>query len=315
MTPDRLHAAALVFALLMPGSAVLMPGSAPAQDSGLSFLRTGTNAEAAAMGDSQVSNSRDAFSSYWNPAGLAAATDNSVSGSYHAWVGSTRIYAGAMRLRAGAKGGFGLYFTANGTDDLEARDAPGPPNETFSVQFMTVGASYGRSFGPFRAGVTVKYLTERIYAQSASGYGLDFGLQADLLTDGLRAGAALQNVGAMSELAEVSTELPTLIRAGLTVFPFRLLMSDDNATLLRTILTTEVVHVLPDETTQLHIGLGVEVLDVIDLRAGYISNDALRRYSFGLGFGYESFVFDYAFLPFESGFEGPGHVLTLTYVW
>ncbi len=267
------------------------------------------------MGDSQVASSRDAFSTYWNPAGLAAATRNSASGSYHAWVGSTQIYAGAVRLRAGTNGGFGFYVTANGTDDLEARDEPGAPAGTFSVQFVNAGAAYGRAFGPVRAGLTAKFLTERIYTQSSSGYGFDVGIQADLLSNGLHVGAALQNVGEMGELIDDATELPTMVRAGAAFFPLRLLTSDDDATLLRTVITTEVVHVFPNETTQFHAGVGVEVLDVIDMRAGFISNDALRRYSFGLGFGYESFAFDYAFLPFESGFEGPGHVLTLTYSW
>lgn len=296
-------------------SVLMLNTWAYAQDSGLSFLRTGTNAEAAAMGDSQVANSRDAFSTFWNPAGLAAATHNSASGSYHAWVGSTQIYAGAVRLGVGARGGLGFFITASGNDDLEARDGPGPPDETFGVQFLNVGAAFGRSIGPFRVGVAAKYLSERIYTQDASGYGFDFGIQADVVNDGVRFGAALQNVGKMEELLDESTELPTTIRVGVTAFPFSLLMSDDAATLLQTTLSAEMVHVFPDETSQIHVGVGVEVLEVIDVRAGYVSNDALRSYSFGLGFGYESFVFDYAFLPFERGFDGPGHVLSLTYFW
>ena len=285
------------------------------QESGLSFLRSGTNAHAAAMGDSQVASSRDAFSTYWNPAGLAAATENSASGSYHAWIGDTQIFATAVRLGVGDNGAVGLFATASGTDDLEARDEPGPPDGNFSVQFVNAGAAYGRSIGPLRAGITAKYLTERIFTESSSGYAFDFGVQTDLLSDGLQLGAALQNVGQMTDLVDDATELPTLVRLGAAFLPVRVLMEEDDATLLSTVVSGEVVHIFPEEITQVHVGVAARVLEVLELRAGYISNDALRRYSFGMGFGYQGVIFDYAFLPFESGFEGPGHVLTLSYQW
>ena len=47
----------------------------------------------------------------------------------------------------------------------------------------------------------------------------------------------------------------------------------------------------------------------------FITNDELRDFTFGVGLHVETLFFDYAYLPFEGGFEGPGHVLTLTYVW
>lgn len=308
MTVPRLSVLILLFAML---------GTIPAyaQESGLAFLRMGPNAESAGMGDAHVASSRDAFSTFWNPAGLAAAERNSAAGSYQGWVGDVKIFAAAVRLGAGSDGAFGLFVTANGTDDLEARDLPGPSNGDFSVQFVNAGLAYARTFGPVHAGATAKYLTERIYTESSSGYGFDFGVQADVLSEGLYLGAALQNVGRMTELLDESTELPMLVRLGGAFFPLRVLMSDDDATLLETEIVAEVVHIIPENVTQIHAGVGAEMLDVITLRTGYISNDSLRKYSFGLGFEYQGVIFDYAFLPFESGFEGPGHVLTLTYEW
>ena len=281
----------------------------------MAFLTMGTNAEAAAMGDAQVAFSRDAFSTYWNPAGLAAADLNSVSASYHAWIGNTQTYAAATRLGVGENSAFGLFVTANGSDDLDAFSEAGTPEGTFSVQYVSAGVGYGRSFGPLRAGVTAKYLAERIYTESASGYGIDLGLQASMLDEGLHLGAAVQNLGSMNDLVNEDTELPTAVRLGGAVFPLRVLMSEDEATLLETVVTAEFVYFMPREISQVHIGVGAEVLDVIELRLGYITNDDARRYSFGLGFGYEGFVFDYAFLPLEGGFQGPGHMLTLSYLW
>lgn len=309
-----MHSTALRTLLLLLAGAVLTP-SARAQSSDLAFLRVGTNAAAGAMGDASVAHSRDAFSTYWNPAGLAAAPTNSLALSYHAWVADVQTYALATRFRAGERGGFGLFVTAQGADDLEARTAPGDPDGTFNVQYISTGVAYGRAFGPVRAGITAKFLSERIYTERANGYAVDLGLQADVLQNGLQLGVAYQNLGEMNELATDPTALPRTLRAGAAVFPFRILTFDDNATLLSTMVAAEVVHLFSTETTQLHLGAGVRLFDVLDFRGGYITNDALRQFTLGLGLNYESFRFDYAYLPFENDFQGPGHLLTLSYDW
>ena len=297
---------ALVFSMAIPSRG---------QESGLAFLRIGTNAAALAMGDAQVAHSRDAFSTYWNPAGLAAAPSNTVAVAHHLWVGDVRTYALASRFRAGASGGVGFFVTATGSGDLEARDGPGEATGLFDAQFLSAGASYGRSLGPLRAGATLKFLTERIFTDQATGVAVDFGLQVDLLQNLLQLGAALQNVGEMSELNAQATRLPRLLRVGAAVFPFRILTLDDDAPVLNTFVTAEVLHSFTDESTQYHFGLSAEVMELVTVRAGYITNDALRDLSFGGGLRFGGMIFDYALLPFAEGFGGTGHILTLSYGW
>lgn len=294
---------------------LLLVGEAKGQDSGLAFLRIGTNAAAGAMGDAQVSNSNDAFSTYWNPAGLAAATSNSAGLSHHIWVAQTRTYSLAARFSSGNNGGVGLFLTALDSGDIEARENPGSPDGVFDAQFVSVGASYGRSFGPVRLGTSVKYLSERIFTNNATGYAFDFGLQADLFNEGLKLGAALQNIGEMSELSEVATELPRTLRAGVSLYPFRVLAMTDGTVLLNAFVTGEVSHIFPSETTRYHLGLAAEVVELVTVRAGYVTNDALRGITIGGGLGSNGFLFDYAFMPFDDGFDGPGHVLSLLYLW
>lgn len=294
---------------------VLVSMPAMAQDSGLAFLRIGTNAAAGAMGDTQVSNTQDAFSTYWNPAGLAAATSNSAALSHHIWVAQTRTYSLAGRFAAGSNGGAGLFLTALDSGDLEARENPGDPDGIFNAQFVSVGGSYGYALGDVRLGVTAKFLSERIFTNSATGYAFDFGLQADLFDKGLKLGAALQNLGEMSELNEIATELPRTARAGLSLFPFRVLAMVDGTVLLNAFITAEVSHVFPTETTRYHFGAAAEVVELVTVRAGYVTNDALRGFTLGGGLGSNGFLFDYAFMPFDDGFDGPGHVLSLLYLW
>ena len=58
-----------------------------------------------------------------------------------------------------------------------------------------------------------------------------------------------------------------------------------------------------------------EVLETLVVRAGYLTNDELRDFSAGLGLTITDLQFDYTLLPFESGFGGPAHILTLSYAW
>lgn len=286
-----------------------------AQETGLAFLRLGVNASAMAVGDAQTALTRDAFSVYWNPAGLAAASSNSVALSHHIWIADTRTYTAAARFRAGERGGVGLFVTATDSE-LEQRSQPTPePDGTFSVSGLNASAAYGRTLGPVRAGVAVKYLTERIFGYSSNGYAIDAGLQYDLGQDFASLGVALQNLGSMSDLAEEATELPTLLRGGVAVSPLSVQARSDGATVLDATFIAEVSHVFTDAYTRVHLGTAIDVLDLVTVRAGYITNDDLRSLTFGGGLMLEGIQFDYAFLPFEEGFEGPGHVLSLLYTW
>ncbi len=292
----------------------LLPLSASAQ-AGLAFLRIGSNASAAAMGDAQTASTRDAFSTYWNPAGLGGSAGNSAAFSHHIWIGSTRTYSAAGRFQAGEQGGFGAFVTAMDSGDLEAREGPGDPDGFFNAQFVSVGGSYGLAVGSVRLGATAKFLSERIFASSAEGYAFDFGAQADLFDGGLRFGAALQHIGKMNTLSAEATELPATVRAGVAVYPFRVVTMTDNAVLLNAYFTGEVSHVLPTETTRIHVGAAVQVEDLVIIRAGYITNDELRGPTVGGGLGTSGLLFDYAFVPFDGGFGGAGHVLSLLYAW
>ncbi len=286
-----------------------------AQESGLSFLQLGVDARAAGMGDAQVSVSEGAFATFWNPAGVAGTADHQVALSHHIWVGDVRTYAAAGRFRLGPRSGAGFAVTATSSGDLELRERPGPPDGTFDVQFLSVGGSLGRQVGPARVGVTGRYISEEVFTERASGYGFDLGVQSDLASGALQIGAAVHNLGEMGELNAEATDLPTTVRVGVAIQPFRILAVDDDFTLLNTMFVAEWSHLVPDERSRLHIGVEAEALDVLTARAGLITNDALRSGTLGLGLRYESLIFDYALVLFEGGFGGPGHILTLSYAW
>ena len=314
--PDaaRSRRSALVFTLAVLIAGV---GSLPArsQDNGLAFLRIGVDAEGLARGDAGVASAHNAFATYWNPAGLASDTGNQVAVSHHIWIADVRTYAAAAKFALGEKTGVGIAMTATGAGDLQARESPGEALGFFDAQFVSAGLSLGRRIGVLRAGVSVKYLSERIYTNSANGYAFDVGVQAGLLDGGLNVGAALQNVGKMERLNAQATRLPRILRAGVELFPFRILAYLDDTPLLNTALLLETTYNTVTESTQFHVGLSGEVLETVTVRAGYLSDDVLRDFSFGVGLVVSELTFDYALLPFEQGFGGPAHVFSVAFAY
>lgn len=308
-----LHSAASLVLLFGPASITDLHLTASGQESGLSFLTVGTDAAAVARGDASTASARGAFATYWNPAGLAITGKNEVALSHHIWIDGVKTYALAARFGVGTGSGLGLFITGTDSGELEARDQPGPPTGTFETQFLNFGGSYAVTMGRVRAGITAKYITERIFNDSASGYGIDLGLHASFLRDGLHIGAVLQNLGEMSDLRARATELPRTIRVGTQFFPFRVANGLDGTSLVDISISVDVSHNTVDDNTRIHVGADGQVLDVLIARLGYMSNDRLRGYSAGLGLHIAELTFDYALVPFEDGFDGPAHILSLSY--
>ena len=284
------------------------------QDTGLSFLRIGVNARGGSMGDAQVASARNAFATYWNPAGLASG-NRSIAGSHRIWVGDVRAYDIAAQLPAGSNSSWGLSLTATDSGDMEARTQPGPPEGMFSAQFINAGVSYARAIRGLRIGITGRYLRERIFDTDASGYAFDAGIQADLLSSSLNVGASVRNIGRMGELEFERTPLPRLLQGGIALSPLQIVGYADNVRLLDLALALESSHLFDDNLTRLHVGISVKVMELVDLRGGYVSSDELRDYTFGLGLSFDGIYADYAYIPFEGGFDGPGHILSLLYHW
>ncbi|MDX1429561.1 MAG: hypothetical protein R3282_04700, partial [Rhodothermales bacterium] len=234
--------------------------------------------------------------------------------SHHIWIGDVRTYALAGRFWWGSRSALGLFVTSSSSGDIELRDTPGPPQGVFDAQFLAAGVAYGRHVGPVRVGASFKYLSEEIFSERASGYAFDFGGQSEVVDRAVSVGVAVRNVGRMSELNAEATELPTTLRAGFEFRPLRILTVDDES-VVDVALAIDLAHLIPDQRTQYHLGLAAEILDVLILRGGAITNDTVRQFTGGVGFRYEAFHFDYGFVTFETGFGGPGHILTLGYSW
>jgi len=289
-----------------------LASSARAQQSGLDFLEIGPDAAGLALGDAGIAVVEGPFASERNPAALAEGSGTTLSLTHHAWITDVRTVGAAARFDLGARTGLGLYVRATGTGDIEARDQPGEPDGFFDAQFVAAGLAVGRKLGPVEAGAAVKLLSERIFGFSATGVAADIGLRARP-ADGIRLAAVYQHAGSMDALDQVRSRLPRTLRGAVAVYPFRVLTEDDGAILAEAFVTVEVSRNIPEERTQWHLAASAHVLDTVQARLGYLTEDDLRGVSFGVGVGLSHFQVDYALLPFEQGFGGAGHIFTLSY--
>ena len=308
-------------------AAALAPCHATAGQTNLQFLVTGIDAEAAGIGDAGIGSSQAAFASFWNPAAVAdaglagargfydgstrAEAEHEIGIAHHIWVGATRTYGAGGRFRAGRSGGVAVFAIAT---DTEAQSSVGPTG-TAGATYLETGATYARSFGSLLIGLTGKFIAQSVSSANSSGFAMDAGIIADVFDHGVRMGASLLHVGRMSELPTIDTELPTTLRLGLALYPFRIVAVDDGFPLLDLMFALEVSQGLVEERMRVHVGASGVLLETLVARVGYVTNDPLRGPTMGLGLSYEALNFDYAVIPFEDGFGGPGHILTLTYGW
>ncbi len=287
-----------------------MCASAQTAETGLTFLKRGVGARNIAMGESGVAGFSDGFSMYYNPALPASARKASIALMHNQWVQDVSgQYIGAVVPLESWSLGFHASYAS--VDDIEAREKPGPADGTFTASNFSTGLTASFHISDDLAfGLTAKYLFEKIFVDVADGYAFDFGVTLTPFTEGdltgIVIGISLQNLGSMSELRSVASELPAHARYGVsysTAFPWT------NGTLR---LATDGVSFFKG-STHLHIGAEVDYSEMFFLRLGYQHNYDLKNVSLGIGASYSLLRFDYSFVPFLESF-GTSHTIALNIV-
>lgn len=273
-----------------------------AGNSGLSFLKIGVGARSLAMGDIMTLDKPDPSSLYHNPASMGLSNHSMLMLMHREWVEDTRIeYFGALIPVGKFRFGVGINLTS--VDNIEIRTVPGPSQGTFSSKNSTLGLSASYGFDNISFGFTGKFLYEKFLIDEATGYALDIG--AIYNTPWMfQIGLAINNIGSMNALRIESSKLPTMIRiGGSTAFNIK----DINSAI---VAVTEFVSVFREQKSHIHIGTEFCYQDMFSLRAGIQTNYQSRFFSTGVGFKYNIFAVDYAFVPFEYDF-GSTHTISV----
>lgn len=252
-------------------------------------------------GGVNVANVRGLNSMFSNVAGLAFVENIEVGYT------NTMLYGGRSGLTSGASvntfglgirvfesGVAGVYVMAMGFGEIDITRYDSPEagnNGTFSPSYMTINVAYAHSFtNTIHGGVVLKVVNESTDNVSASGFGVDAGIQyVTGMYDELKFGISLKNWGpAMKyggtglslqmvntagnnftvETRQAEIELPTCLNIGLS-YDFLFEKWDQRLTAAAAFTSNAF---LRDNFT---VGLEYSLLNRFQLRCGYIMQSGL----------------------------------------
>lgn len=293
------------------------------------FLEIGPGAPASALGGAFVSVANDATALYWNAAGTALFTKNELAIFHANWIADTKFdYAGLVIPLSGI-GSIGLSFTSLSIGDEKVRtvEMPEGTGEFYNASDIAMGLSYAMSLTDrFSIGLTLKYIQQSIWHESASALALDAGtiFRTDLL-NGLVIGASISNFGTKMRMDGRDTrsfgrvdennmgsnervpfniemdswDLPLLFQIGVST---NVIKTED----FRVLASLDALH--PSNNYEsLNAGVELAYKEFLFVRGGFrniLLQDAEGGLSFGIGLNSkllftEDFVrFDYAYRDF-----------------
>lgn len=261
---------------------------------GMSFLKVGVDARAAAMGNAYCASTTDAAAMYWNPAGLAGASSNSVVLMHNIWLQDIFHEFAAAQIMTGRHSlGVSLNWMRVPGIQLRGESATEEPDGETSVDYVSLGFSYATIlFEDWYAGIQLKYLYERYYLENANGYAIDIGIMRKLPVAGMLWGITLQNIGKMGKVRDKKTNLPVLVRTGINyTIPWHIFNNYP-------VLVADYL-LVADDVSQLGLGTEVSVFNNLALRTGYIFSHESAHITLGVGVAYSVYDFAYAYVPYK----------------
>lgn len=293
------------------------------------FLEIPVGAAAVGMGQAFVSVAGDASTLYWNPAGISGIMQSQLYAAHTVWLAGTSFDYAALVLPIGGIGSFGLSFTSLTMPDMSVRtvELPEGTGEFFSAGDMAIGLSYALTLTDrFSIGFTGKYIQQKIWHESATGFALDAStmFRTDLL-NGMVIGATISNFGTSMQMQGRDTRTFTRVDPTKTgsndQIPYDIEMNSWDLPLFMQIgVSTNVVKndqfkwlvavdaVHPNDNYEsVNAGTELSYQDFIFLRAGYSSlfqQESEGGLSLGVGInsgnllGTTGVKFDYAYRNF-----------------
>lgn len=166
--------------------------------SGANFLQIPVGAKATAMACAVVGNIQDASSVFWNPAGLVKVNSVQAHFSYMKWFDLFDFNAASLAYNAEDYGVFAISMIVFSTDGIEVttEESPNGTGRFYDAQDLALGLTFSRYLTDrFSFGVTVKYVSQKIWNESANGVAFDIGTQYQLDFQNLTIAMTMSNFG------------------------------------------------------------------------------------------------------------------------
>ncbi len=308
--------------LLIVGAGVSLRARAQSNtklaQTGMQFLSVITDARAAAMAGAVTTLRMQSASLFFNPACMAE-TDRQMdfSAGYNQWIADIKHYTGSISYRplSGDLGVFGFslqmvdYGEILGTS--VANNAIGyVDNGTIKASGVALGVGYAKALSDaFSVGGQVRYVHQSLGSSdvpSADGgveskknavsvASFDFGT---IFKPGLKSFAFGMSVRNFSQEIKYETEqfeLPITFTLGVSMDVMDFL--NDRSFVHSFYVSIDAVH-NRDYYEQVFFGGECDLLDVLDLRAGYVTSSDEMGATFGFGVHQYGLAVDYAYTPY-----------------
>ena len=292
------------------------------------FLGIGIGQRANAMGGAFVALGNDVSALYWNPGAISRTGSSQIVLSHTGWLVNTNFNWVGLQINIDGGNTIGVSLTQlNYGDDEPVYTVTQPEGtgERWGAQDNCIALSYARNLTDrFSIGGSVKYISQKIWNESASAVALDVGLLYITNFHGLRIGMSISNFGTdltldgkdltqpidldgnnfgnnpniPSKLKTDAWPLPLFFRVGIAMD----IMQSEN---FRATFALDALR--PNDNTEvLNIGGEVSFKEIFFVRGGYKSlfrTDSEEGLALGAGVKYRLFsdtdvMIDYSYQDF-----------------
>ena len=296
--------------------------------SSANFMKIEVGAKSSAIGGAFVSIANDLTAMYWNPAGLVL--NDGIGAQFE----NLQLYADishnfaalAFPITQDFKVGLSAIYLSSGDIEITTESEWEGTGQYYEVTNMSLGLTFARRMTQrLEAGLTVKYLREAIWRNTAETFAVDFGLLLHTNIYGFNIGMSLTNVGPpmqmrgidmqfeaqadheglLKEPAQLLSEewtLPTSFRVGISsslIGRKSDFLKSENSDLLVAVDLSSAL----DSNLRTNLGIEYVYAEQFKLRAGYRIGFDEVTYSLGAGVmlrigGFGIVAFDYSYSDF-----------------
>ena len=167
------------------------------------FLTIPIGPRATAMGGAYVAGANDVSAAYWNPGALSRVAKSEFKASYADWILDTQHNWVGLVFKLDENNAFAISFNQldYGQEEITTEQNPQGTGEFWDASDLAIGLSYSRNLTDrFSIGGTFKYISTRIWNESASAFAIDMGLLFSTELEGLRLGMNISNFGTEMQL-------------------------------------------------------------------------------------------------------------------
>ncbi len=287
--------------------------------SGAQFLSVDSDAKAGGMAGALTTVESNSASIFFNPAGMARMSPHiDLMASQNQWFADIAYnsFSAAFKPGTGELGVFGLSFVSVDYGEIQGtqrwdNDLGYIDTEILKPSAFAAGFGYAKALNDkFSVGVHIKYIglnygksiypddtgnPDTVKSHLAFANAFDFGTIYKTGWKTLAFGMSVKNFSNEVIFEKEGFQLPLTFTLGISMDAFELVRSVMGQQTM--LVSLDVLH-YRSHAEQLRIGLEYKPINMLALRAGYMSANDENDISFGLGIQQFGLAFDYAYEPF-----------------